>query len=826
VSIAVLLTPIAATAQTTVLFEGFEGAFPADNGWAVGDGNSADIVAYWDEVTSSFGTGGGTHSGLRMGYCAGLGFGGTATNPTYQKSMQSFMRRSIDLSNYAGAELTFWYRIPSMTDYAETLRVYVDGSSVFSRDSSATNWTESRINLSSFVGGAHTLGFEFNSGPFSAVHEGAYLDDIRVIGYSDPPNDLFGNATVLSGSSGVINGFNNGATKEASEPIHAGNAGGHSVWYRWTASNAAPVSFDTSGSSFDTLLAVYTGSSVATLTLIGENDDLYGGANSRSRVRFTPVPGTTYRIAVDGYSGRTGPIRLSWKQGALPDLLVWGPAAAPAISVNTLDDSDCSVVEGLVAGGTRKLVRFSTETRNIGSADLVLGDASGNPLFTPGLCHSHNHFNGYLAQRVRDSDGNVVALATKAGSCLEDDSRWKPASSPTPAYFCSYQGIQAGWSHVSGSLMPGQWVDVTGLPPGNYQLELEVNPDHVLEEANYGNNITQVPFTIPVYSNDDFVNATRLGNAFETLAANTTAATKELGEPAHAGNAGGHSIWYGWTAASGGPVAFDTRESDFDTLLAVYTGNSFATLQVIGTNDNIDVGDHASRVTFTSVPGNTYWLAVDGSNGASGNVRLHVHPGNDDFADCLPLAGPAGVISGINQGATYETGEPYHAGVAGERSAWYCWDAPINGLVEFNTVGSTFDTLLAVYTGSSLAGLTTVAANDDISSVNRCSRVMFPAKAGVTYRIAVDGFGGAIGVFNLTWGYPCRLAGANAVPGRFVITLEGVPLSNYAIEGSDDLQFWVRETSVTTDVSGHAAYNADLVGLLSHRFYRAAPVPP
>jgi hypothetical protein len=825
VFVGVLLIPLCLTAQTVVLFEGFEGTFPAANGWTIGDADPADIPAYWDDVPASFGRGGGTHSGSSMGYCAGLGYGGTSATPTYQKSMRSFMRRAIDLSGYAGAELTFWYRIPSMTDYAETLRVYIDGTSVFSRDYSATNWTESRINLTPFVVGAHTLSFEFRSGTFSALHEGAYLDDIRVVGYTSPPNDLFSNASVVSGSAGFVNGFNQGATREAGEPSHAGNMGGHSVWYRWTAPSAVPVSFDTGGSTFDTLLAVYTGSSVGTLTLVAQNDDVYGGVNLRSRVRFTPVPGTTYRIAVDGYA-QTGAIRLSWKQGTLPDLWVWGPAAGPYVEVSTFADSDCAVAEGMVAGGTRKLVRFTTETRNIGRADLVLGDSSSNPLFTPGLCHSHNHLNAYLAQRVRDSSGNVVALGTKAGFCIADAQRWNPTSNIAPAYFCSNQGIQPGWSHVDSSLVSGQWVDVTGLPPGNYQLELEVNPDHILEEANYGNNITSVPFTIPPYNNDDFVNATLLGDMFETLAANTSGATRELGEPAHAGNAGGHSIWYGWTAVSGAPVIFDTKESAFDTLLAVYTGNSLATLQVIAANDNIDDANRYSRVTLTPVPGTTYWLAVDGYEGASGNLRLQLHAANDDFADCFPLAGAAGWISGLNQGATFETSEPFHAGVPGGRSTWYCWNAPANGLVEFNTVGSTFDTLLAVYTGSSLDNLTMVAGNDDIRPDLRASRAMFAANAGTTYRVAVDGYGGAIGVFHLNWGYPCRLTGTNVLSGRFAVGLQGVPLSNYAIEGSDDLQFWIREASVSTDGSGRATYNAGPIVPPLHRFYRAAPLPP
>src|SRR5690349_3884170 len=78
-----------------------------------------------------------------------------------------------------------------------------------------------------------------------------------------PGNDYFTNRYVLFGFTNVINTDNSGATKEPGEPRHAGNnLGGHSVWWTWTAPESAPVTIDTIGSTFDTLLGVYTGTSV------------------------------------------------------------------------------------------------------------------------------------------------------------------------------------------------------------------------------------------------------------------------------------------------------------------------------------------------------------------------------------------------------------------------------------------------------------------------------------------------------------------------------------------------------------------------------------
>jgi lysyl oxidase len=820
IALLVLVVPTRlAQGQVTILSETFEGSFPADNGWTVGDADPTGTPAYWDDVHSSFG-GEGAHDGAWKGYCAGIGYGGTSANPVYQDSMRAFMRRSIDLTGYAGAELRFWYKIPSMDDFYESLRVYIDGRAVYARDTSAAAWSEAIVNLSDFVGASHTLSLEFSADTFT-LHEGCYLDDITVLGYASPPNDDFASAAVLSGAAGSANGFNNGATKEGGEPDHAGNAGGHSIWYRWTAPSSASVNFNTSGSGFDTLLAVYVGGSVGTLVQVAANDDIYGAQNLQSRLRFTPLSGSTYWIAVDGYAGRTGSVRLTWQQGGVPDMIVYGPAAGPYLTVVTFANDSCEVLEGLTTGGTRKLVRFSTESRNIGTSDLLMGDPAGNPLFTPGVCHAHNHFNGYANFRVRDNGGTVVANGNKVGFCLEDTSRWNGAANPSQVFTCGYQGLQAGWADTYISILPGQWVDITGLPAGNYFLEQEVNPDRILEESSYGNNVTQVSFTIPPYDNNDFVNATRFGNNVSTVTGNNGSATKEFNEPNHAGDAGGKSIWYCWTAASGAGVVFDTIGSSFDTLLAVYTGNSIATLALVAQNDDIDVFNLASRVTFTPVNGTTYWIAVDGYFGASGSVVLNLSPANNNFTACQVIAGTAGSVIGFNLGANLETGEPNHAGTLGGRSVWYCWTAPTSDEVEFNTLGSSFDTLLAVYTGGSVNSLTEVASNDDINGLfNRQSRMVFGASGGTTYRIAVDGYFGASGAIALTWGYKCRLTGSNAA-GHFLITLHGVPRGNYLIECSDDFAFWRPETTVSTDLSGVGSYDAGLIRTTSQRFYRA-----
>ena len=127
-----------------------------------------------------------------------------------------------------------------------------------------------------------------------------------------PPNDLFVTAQVIAGSSGTAAGTNVNATREAGEPNHGGIPGGHSVWYRWKAPSTRAVTFETVGSSFDTVLAAYRGSSVSTLTRLAGNNDIGSGVY-QSRIKFTAYAGTTYMLAVDGYYGASGSVKLTWR---------------------------------------------------------------------------------------------------------------------------------------------------------------------------------------------------------------------------------------------------------------------------------------------------------------------------------------------------------------------------------------------------------------------------------------------------------------------------------------------------------------------------------
>jgi hypothetical protein len=147
--------------------------------------------------------------------------------------------------------------------------------------------------------------------------------------HAQPANDNFADAVTLSGDVVSTTGSNVGATREAGEPQHAGNATSASVWWRWTANRSGTVNVDTVGSSFDTVLAIYTGATVNGLTEIGSNDDSGGGL--QSRVIFQAVQGTTYQIAVAGFDAAVGSIRLQLLAGEPPPRIASNPAPGSAL---------------------------------------------------------------------------------------------------------------------------------------------------------------------------------------------------------------------------------------------------------------------------------------------------------------------------------------------------------------------------------------------------------------------------------------------------------------------------------------------------------------
>jgi len=163
-----------------------------------------------------------------------------------------------------------------------------------------------------------------------------------------PPHDDFANATVLATDVGSLSGESNAwATSEAGEPNHDGLADTpvRSVWYRWTSSfvGDAVVEITTPAipDDWDSVLAVYTGATVDTLTEVVAKSTV----GYSLQVEFGVTPGTIYYIVVDG--------RDAEEMGSFD--LTWTTDDGIYLVTKTTDtddgvcDADCSLREAVVA---------------------------------------------------------------------------------------------------------------------------------------------------------------------------------------------------------------------------------------------------------------------------------------------------------------------------------------------------------------------------------------------------------------------------------------------------------------------------------------------
>ncbi len=422
-----------------------------------------------------------------------------------------------------------------------------------------------------------TVGVGAVTGPISVTGPlGTAVSSANFVVVQPVSNDDFANATVVSGASGTITGNNAGATREPNEPNIAGNPGGASIWYEWTPASAGPVTFTTFGSSFDTLLGVYTGSDVAGLTLVASNDDF--GNTVTSSVTFNAQLGVHYHIAVDGFNAATGIVVLNWaKNSSLPTVTNISPTSGPP----------------------------------------------GTTVFITG-----GNFTGVTS----------VAIGTVAlDYTVVSDAEITAVISPSVA---------------SGPIFVGNLLGAVSSP-----------------EA----------FTVtPAPANDAFANRIQLDGSEVRVTGGNVGASKEPNEPNIAGNPGGASVWWTWTPSASGEYAVSTLGSNFDTVLGVFTGSSVDALTPIAENDDDPAGGVTSYLTFSATAGTAYQIAVDGLNGASGSINLSIYPqqsssglyrtgfeAKEGFTLGQPLIGQNGWVGGGSGGNGLEN---QYDGLAGQQA--------------------------------------------------------------------------------------------------------------------------------------------------------------
>ncbi len=304
-----------------------------------------------------------------------------------------------------------------------------------------------------------------------------------------PANDAFAGAAALSSTSASLSGTNVNATKEAGEPDHAGDDGDATVWYRWRAPAGGTAAFSTSGSNFDTTLAVYTGTSVGALTNIVSNDD-ENSSITTSFVSWNAVAGTTYSIAVNGYkegttATKTGNITLTWSAPVAPvsyslsGAVTQNGTALSGVSLSlsggrtTTSGSNGAFTFSGVAAGTYTLSPskagfvFSPASRSISLSSNVTGaNFAATPVTTSQPVISVSSVNA--------AEGNAGGQYMTFNVTLSE-----PSTQPVTVNFATVNGTALAGSDYNGRTGTGTITFSAGVTV--FDVRVFLLPDRVVE---------------------------------------------------------------------------------------------------------------------------------------------------------------------------------------------------------------------------------------------------------------------------------------------------------------------------------------------------------
>jgi hypothetical protein len=392
-----------------------------------------------------------------------------------------------------------------------------------------------------------------------------------------PPNDAFAQPMRLASGTVMADATNLGATKEPGEPNHGGDPGGASVWFQWSPTSAGVYEINTCGSAAWNVFAVYTGSTLSALSPVVESVDHGCRAGFRAR------PDTNYRIAIDG-STEVGAVR----QGALHIDL--HPMVLVSDEWSGFDLGQGMGSDWLTNVGAGKEPNEPDHAGDPGGASLWFSwRAPESGRFTVDLCHSD--IDTVLGIYTGASVDGLTEVASNDDSCGKQS--------------------RIEFNAVEGTVY-------------RFGMDGKRQPDGQADQGVIRYAIAGPP------GNDDFAEAWPRdpvpGSQWLGTDGSNVRANKEPGEPDHAGDPGGASVWYSWTAPFDGRFAADTCSANFDTVIGVYAGSSLESLTEVGGND--DWCGKQSRAKFDATKGTTYRIAVDGStNGgtepaAEGSFRI------------------------------------------------------------------------------------------------------------------------------------------------------------------------------------------------------------
>ncbi len=273
-----------------------------------------------------------------------------------------------------------------------------------------------------------------------------------------------------------------------------------------------------------------------------------------------------------------------------------------------------------------------------------------------------------------------------------------------------------------------------------------------------GGNLQLNARTIDPLNNDDLSAATvitpndRLVFSAEQLTVGASIESAEMTPSCVVSGVVDNSVWYRYTPSATQTLSFNTDGSDYDTILALWTGSTHP-LTEVACNDN-NGGNPTSQLRAELSAGTTYWLQISGEQAASGILVFSMLPTPTNIsaveATVLPTLLPV-VHNQFTHGALSNSATP-SCGFNVGSEVWFVYTAENTGSVQIDTLGSAYNTVLSVWTGEPDA-LTEQACNDDaplLGDFRVISQLAMDMTAGTSYYINVGGYEGETGALALS----------------------------------------------------------------------------
>lgn len=503
-----------------------------------------------------------------------------------------------------------------------------------------------------------------------------------------------------------------------------GTAGG--VWYS-IIGDGTTITATTcaAGSTFDTKVRVYTGDCNALVCEAGDDDDpACTFSTLRSTVSWCSAIGVEYKILVHGFSSNVGTFELLVSSGGVS--CTGACCLSDGSCTGGLTSAACATAGGVYGGDGSDCNSVSC------SGACCLGDGSCT-FGSPDDCTTAG---GNYQGNGSDCNSVTCPIAPANDDCADAIGVAIPSSTAGDNSLASAEPNSIASLPLCGTSVgagPGMWYSLTGNGSGITVTTC--------------NAVTDFDTKIVVWSGD--CNAlTCVGGNDDDFDCNFSGVSSTVTFCSDPG-VEYRILVMGFGATSVGAFQLDVIDN----------GSCRGACCL---PDTSCLGDQSAADCATA--GGNYQGDGSDCNSVSCNA-----PANDDCATAIAFTSVPGMVSGSTTNAFPEPNLPFCGTAISAPGVWYTLVGTGNTLTltTCNPSGATnYDTKLNVYTGDCNA-LVCVGGNDDGSptgtspdpncvipetgsTANRASTVIFCSQPGVTYRILVQGFSGAVGDFKLS----------------------------------------------------------------------------